>query len=217
MKFIGYGLLAATMLIASCGGSGPEGGNAPMQEKPARPSGGTTEQATFGAGCFWCVEAVFRELDGVQSVEPGYAGGATDNPTYQAVCSGETGHAEVAQITYDPARISFVELLEVFFQTHDPTTLNRQGADAGTQYRSAVFYQTEEQRTLAEKAKRELDTDGAFDAPIVTEIVPLKRFFPAEEYHRNYFERNPEQGYCRMVIRPKVEKFRKVFREKLKR
>ena len=175
-----------------------------------------TELATFGAGCFWCIEAVFKELRGVTSVESGYSGGVTPNPTYQQVCTGRTGHAEVAQITYEPSQISFDELLEVFWKTHDPTTLNQQGADEGTQYRSAVFYHTEQQKELAEKYKRELDAAGAWNAPIVTEIVPFTKFYKAEDYHQNYYTLNPDQGYCTAIIRPKVEKFRKVFKDKLK-
>jgi peptide-methionine (S)-S-oxide reductase len=176
----------------------------------------TADTAVLGAGCFWCVEAVFTELRGVLSVMPGYAGGHMKDPDYKSVCSGNTGHAEVAQVVYDPAVITFDELLEVFWQTHDPTTLNRQGNDVGTQYRSAIFYTSEEQRTKAEGYKAELDKSQAFDRPIVTEIVPLDRFWPAENYHRDYYANNPGEGYCTMVIRPKVEKFRKVFKEKLK-
>jgi peptide-methionine (S)-S-oxide reductase len=174
------------------------------------------ETATFGAGCFWCVEAVFAELDGVLSVEPGYAGGEIERPTYQQVCSGTTGHAEVAQIQFDPSRISFDGLLEVFWRTHDPTTLNRQGPDAGTQYRSIILCHSEAQRRTAEARLKALDASGAFSEPIVTEIVPLTTFWPAEDYHKNYFARNPDQGYCRAIIRPKMEKFRKAFAEKLK-
>ncbi len=174
------------------------------------------ETATFGAGCFWCVEAVFLNLKGVESVISGYSGGHIKNPAYREVCNGNTGHAEVAQITYDPEVISFTELLEVFWQTHDPTTLNRQGNDVGTQYRSAIFYHNEEQKKLAEKFKKELDASDAFDAPIVTEISPLINFYEAEDYHQNYFNNNPSQPYCAMLIRPKVDKFKKVFKDKLK-
>jgi peptide-methionine (S)-S-oxide reductase len=170
-----------------------------------------TEQATFGSGCFWCTEAVFQQLRGVQSVESGYSGGDTPNPTYEQVCSGRTGHAEVVQITYDPAVIPFEELLKVFWRTHDPTTPNRQGHDVGTQYRSAIFYHTDDQRRTAEAYKQQLDKSGSFKAPIVTEITPFKNFFPAEDYHQNYFRLNPEQGYCAAVIRPKLEKFKKEF------
>lgn len=175
------------------------------------------DTATFGAGCFWCVEAVFQRLKGVQSVASGYSGGHVDNPTYQQVCSGQTGHAEVCHIAYDPKQISFLELLEVFFQTHDPTTLNQQGADHGTQYRSAIFYHNDEQKRLAEKVKNELNASGAFSNPIVTEITPFKKFYKAEDYHQNYFNDNGKQPYCSFVIKPKLEKFKKVFKEKLKK
>lgn len=174
------------------------------------------ETAVFGAGCFWCVEAVFEELKGVESVVAGYTGGHVKRPAYREVCSGRTGHAEVTKITYDPEVISFEELLEVFWQTHDPTTLNRQGADEGTQYRSAVFYTNEDQQKTAEKIKQRLDESGAWDNPIVTEISPLEDFYEAEEDHQDYYRNNPEQGYCQAVIRPKLEKFRKAFGDKLK-
>jgi peptide-methionine (S)-S-oxide reductase len=172
--------------------------------------------ATFGAGCFWCVEAVFQNLKGVHSVVSGYAGGAVKNPTYEDVCSGATGHAEVCQIAYDPKQVTYPELLEVFWKTHDPTTLNRQGNDAGTQYRSAIFYHSEEQKMLAEHYKKVLDSSKAFDAPIVTEITPLTNFYKAEDYHQNYFKEHETQPYCLFVIRPKVDKFKKAFKEKLK-
>jgi methionine-S-sulfoxide reductase len=174
------------------------------------------EQVTFGSGCFWCTEAVFAELKGVKSAVSGYSGGIVENPTYEQVCTGRTGHAEVVQVTYDPKAIKFSDLLAVFWQTHDPTTLNRQGADAGTQYRSAIFYHTEEQRKEAEYYKQKLDDSGAFRDPIVTEITKFDKFYPAEDYHQEYFAANPEAGYCRAVIRPKVEKFRKAFADKLK-
>ncbi len=174
------------------------------------------EIATFGNGCFWCTEAVFQQLKGVSKVESGYSGGQTIDPTYKEVCSGTTGHAEVLQITYNPEEISFKELLEVFWSTHDPTTLNRQGNDVGTQYRSAVFYHSEEQKSLSEEYKKRLDESGAFDDPIVTEITAFDKFYPAEDYHKNYYNLNPNQGYCQFVIRPKVEKFKKAFAEKLK-
>ncbi|MBL8001698.1 MAG: peptide-methionine (S)-S-oxide reductase MsrA [Flavobacteriales bacterium] len=174
------------------------------------------DTATFGAGCFWCVEAVFSELKGVVSVTSGYAGGHVADPDYKRVCTGTTGHAEVARIVYDPRQVTFDELLEVFWQTHDPTTLNRQGADVGTQYRSVIFWHTEEQRAKAEHYKAELDRSGAFPAPIVTEISPLPTFYPAENYHQDYYAANPDQGYCQYVIRPKMEKFRKAFAGKLK-
>ncbi len=174
------------------------------------------DTATFGAGCFWCVEAVFQNLKGVHSVVSGYAGGTVKNPTYEDVCSGATGHAEVCQIAYDPKQVTYPELLEVFWKTHDPTTLNRQGNDAGTQYRSAIFYHNEEQKRLAEHYKKELDSSKAFDAPIVTEIAPFTNFYRAENYHQNYFNENGAQPYCLFVIRPKVDKFEKAFKEKLK-
>lgn len=176
-----------------------------------------TETATFANGCFWCTEAIFEELEGVISSTSGYTGGTTVNPTYKEVCTGETGHAECLQIVYDPSKISFDELLEVFWETHDPTTLNQQGADRGTQYRSGIFYHTEEQKEKAEKYKAALDKSGAFDKPIVTEITPFKKFYPAENYHQKYFENNENTNpYCRIVIRPKLDKFRKVFKDKLK-
>ncbi len=181
-----------------------------------QPTPAETDTITLGAGCFWCIEAVFLELKGVVSVTSGYMGGQTKNPTYKDICTGNTGHAEVARIVYDPAAISLDEILEVFWMTHDPTTLNRQGADVGTQYRSAVFYANEDQRSLAERYKAELDKSGAFPAPIVTEITPASVFYEAEDYHQNYYALNGEQGYCRMVIRPKLEKFRKVFSDRLR-
>ena len=172
--------------------------------------------ATFGAGCFWCVEAVFQDLKGVHRVVSGYAGGQVDNPTYEEVCSGTTGHAEVVQVTYDPSVISFEELLEVFWRTHDPTTLNRQGADVGTQYRSAIFYHDDEQKRLAEKSRAETDASDLWPDPIVTEIVPFTEFYEAETYHHNYYRQNPNQAYCRFVIDPKIQKFRKSFADRLK-
>lgn len=174
-----------------------------------------TEIATFGAGCFWCVEAVFQELKGVIKVESGYMGGSIPNPTYREVCTGTTGHAEVTRITFDPTLISYEELLEVLWTTHDPTTLNRQGADAGTQYRSAVFYHSEDQKVKAEKSKKEVATT-IWDSPIVTEIVATDTFYPAEEYHQDYYALNPNAGYCRAVISPKVAKVRATFTDKLK-
>ena len=174
------------------------------------------EVTTLGAGCFWCVEAVFQNLDGVESVVSGYAGGQIKNPSYREVTTGNTGHAEVAQIKYDPKKITFDELLEVFWQTHDPTTLNRQGADSGTQYRSAIFYHNEEQQLLAEKYKKKLDESGAFESPIVTEITALDKFYVAEDYHQNYYNLNSDQPYCSFVIVPKLEKLQRVFKDKLK-
>jgi peptide-methionine (S)-S-oxide reductase len=174
------------------------------------------ELATFGNGCFWCTEAIFQRLKGVDKVVSGYAGGQVENPTYEQVCSGSTGHAEVLQITYDPAEISYEELLEVFWKTHDPTTLNRQGNDVGTQYRSVVFYHNETQKELAERYKKQLDASDAFSDPIVTLIEPMPEFYPAENYHQDYFNRNGQQPYCNFLIRPKVAKFRKEFQDKLK-
>ncbi|MFQ3566604.1 MAG: peptide-methionine (S)-S-oxide reductase MsrA [Aggregatilineales bacterium] len=174
------------------------------------------ETAVLGGGCFWCLEAVYDQLKGVISVEAGYAGGSVPNPTYEAVCTGRTGHAEVVRITYDPDVISFRELLDVFFTIHDPTTLNRQGADVGTQYRSVIFYTTPEQRAVAETTIAELEAAKLWRDPIVTEVKPLDVFYIAEDYHQEYFARNPNQGYCRVVIEPKVAKFRKQYLDRLK-
>ncbi len=174
------------------------------------------EQATLGGGCFWCLEAVFEQLRGVEKVESGYAGGRVPNPTYHQVCTGATGHAEVVQVTFDPAVLSFREVLEVFFATHDPTTLNRQGADVGTQYRSAIFYHTPQQREVARQVIEELNAAKVWDAPIVTEVVPFESFHRAEDYHQGYFRTNPYQGYCRAVISPKVAKVRQQFAARLK-
>lgn len=176
----------------------------------------SNETATFGAGCFWCVETIFQRLDGVKSVLPGYSGGHIKNPLYSEVCDGATGHAEVAQIVFDPEIISFEELLEVFWYTHDPTTLNRQGADVGTQYRSVIFYHNDEQRVLAETYKLKLEEERVFSDAIVTEITKFTVFYPAEDYHKNYFNDNKNQAYCRMVIKPKLEKFSKAFEDKIK-
>ena len=175
-----------------------------------------TETATLAGGCFWCLEAIFDSLQGVISVSSGFAGGTTVNPTYEEVCTGTTGHAEVVHITFDPGVISFQDLLEVFFNIHDPTTLNRQGPDVGTQYRSAIFYHNEEQRLIAESVIAELEASRAFDMPIVTEVVPFTVFYPAEDYHENYYSLNPNQPYCRTVIAPKVAKFRKRYQDRLK-
>ncbi|MBA3715544.1 MAG: peptide-methionine (S)-S-oxide reductase MsrA [Pyrinomonadaceae bacterium] len=175
------------------------------------------EVATLAGGCFWCLEAVFDDLRGVERVDSGYAGGSVPNPTYRAVCAGTTGHAEVVQVAFDPQAVSFKEILEVFFTIHDPTTLNRQGADVGTQYRSAIFYHSPEQKEVAAQVISELNAANVWDAPIVTEVVPLTEFYPAEEYHREYYQRNPDQAYCRAVVAPKVAKFRKQFLEQLKR
>lgn len=176
-----------------------------------------TDTATFGTGCFWCTEAVFEQLNGVDKVTSGYMGGTKVNPTYKEVCTGETGHAECVQVVYEPSKISYDELLEVFFQVHDPTSLNRQGADAGTQYRSAIFYHNPAQKEKAEYYKKEVDKSGAYDKPIVTEITGASAFYPAEDYHQEYYQNNKNTNpYCSIVIRPKLEKFKKVFGKKLK-
>jgi peptide-methionine (S)-S-oxide reductase len=176
-----------------------------------------TDTATFATGCFWCTEAVFEELNGVLKVTSGYSGGKVANPTYKQVCTGETGHAECVQVVYEPDKISYEELLEVFFEVHDPTSLNRQGADIGTQYRSAIFYHNADQKQKAEYYKNELDKSGAYDKPIVTEITPFTKFYPAEDYHQEYYENNKNTNpYCSIVIRPKLDKFEKVFGKKLK-
>lgn len=174
------------------------------------------EVATLGGGCFWCLEAVFEQLKGVEKVESGYAGGHVKNPTYRAVCAGTTGHAEVTQVTFDPDVVSFRELLDVFFTIHDPTTLNRQGADVGPQYRSAIFHHSPEQQATAGETIRELDAAGVWDAPIVTEVAPMGDFYPAEEYHRQYYRRNPRQPYCQVVIAPKVSRLRARHLDKLR-
>jgi peptide-methionine (S)-S-oxide reductase len=174
------------------------------------------EVATLGGGCFWCLEAVFEQLRGVEKVESGYAGGQTEHPNYRDVCGGDTGHAEVAQITFDPAVTSYSDILDVFFATHDPTTLNRQGNDVGTQYRSSIFYHTPEQKRTAESKIAELTAEGLFPRPIVTEVVPLEQFYKAEDYHQGYFRTNPAQPYCQYVVSPKLAKFRKKFAHKLK-
>ena len=175
-----------------------------------------TEKATLAGGCFWCLEAIYDDLKGVLSVESGYAGGHTANPSYKLVCTGTTGHAEVVQVTYDPAVISYQDLLHIFFTIHDPTTLNRQGADIGTQYRSAIFYHNEAQKKIAEDTLKEIEAEKIWNDPIVTEISPLDTFYVAEDYHQEYFANNPNQPYCRAVVAPKVAKFRKKYTEKLK-
>jgi peptide-methionine (S)-S-oxide reductase len=175
------------------------------------------EAATLAGGCFWCLEAVFVELRGVERVVSGYAGGRVENPTYRQVCEGTTGHAEVVQVTFDPREVSYRELLEVFFTIHDPTTPNRQGADVGTQYRSAIFYHTPEQERAARETISALEREGLWDRPVVTEVAPLERFYPAEDYHQDYFARNPDQPYCRAVVAPKVSKFRQKFLDRLKK
>ena len=174
------------------------------------------EVVTLASGCFWCTEAVFQEIKGVVKVEPGYSGGSMLNPTYRQVSTGTTGHAEAVQILFDPSIISFREVLEIFFATHDPTTMNRQGADVGHQYRSAIFYHNDEQKAIAEEVIKEFNSEKFFDSPIVTEVEPFKAFYKAEDYHKDYFKKHPEQPYCRVVISPKIAKLRKKFRDKLK-
>lgn len=176
-----------------------------------------TDTATFGTGCFWCTEAIFQDVEGVLKVNSGYSGGFVENPDYKQVCDGTTGHAECLNIVYDATKISFDELLEIFWQVHDPTTLNRQGNDIGTQYRSVIFYHTDQQKQKAEKYKDALNKSGAWDKPVVTTLEPFVKFYPAEDYHQNYYNQNTGQGYCQFVIRPKVEKFQKVFKSKLKK
>jgi len=210
------GMLAMALVAVWAGGGfgtpeAKEGVKAPVGPPPKG-----SQTATFGAGCFWCTEAVFQQLKGVHSVVSGYSGGSVKNPTYRQVCRGDTGHAEAVQITFDPAVITFPELLEVFWKTHDPTTVDRQGADRGPQYRSAIFYHSTEQKELAQIYKKKLDASGAFDASIVTEITAFKEFYPAEADHQNYFVDNPNNRYCTLVIRPKLDKFAKVFKDKLK-
>ncbi len=175
-----------------------------------------TEKATLGAGCFWCVETIFDQLKGVEKVQSGYSGGHIKNPAYKEVCTGRTGHAEVVQITYNPKIISFEDILEIFWTVHDPTTLNRQGADVGTQYRSAIFYRSDKQKEIAEAYIKQLNELKTFENPIVTEVTKFENFYPAEDYHEDYYKRNGDQPYCRMVIRPKVRKFQKLFEDKLK-
>ena len=214
------GLLTAallTLLLPACG-QAPSSPQKTKKNMSSTPLPANTDTATFANGCFWCTEAIFEELDGVISAVSGYTGGKTQNPTYKEVCSGTTGHAECIQITYDPGRISFDELLEVFWKTHDPTTLNRQGNDVGTQYRSGIFYHNEEQRAKAEQYKLALDRSGAWKDPIVTEISPFSVFYPAEDYHQQYMELNGNSNpYCQFVIQPKLDKFKKVFADKLRK
>ncbi len=175
------------------------------------------EVVTLGGGCFWCIESIFEELEGVEQAESGYSGGWVDGPTYQQVCTGKTGHAEVIQVTFYPKAISLKEILKIFFTVHDPTTLNRQGPDVGTQYRSVIFYRSNEQKAVAEQVIQEIQTEKLWSDPIVTEIVPFKVFYKAEDYHQEYYKLNPGQAYCRFIIAPKVKKFREHYRDKLKR
>lgn len=207
------GLLLLGVFAVSCQGQTTQEPN----EKELKEMSEKLDTATFGAGCFWCVEAIFQELKGVEKVVSGYSGGHVKNPAYKEVCNGTTGHAEVCQLYYNPEIISFEELLEVFWQTHDPTTLNRQGADVGTQYRSSIFYHSQEQKEKAEFYKSRLEEEKVYPNPIVTEISEYSNFYEADDYHQNYFNENGNQPYCSMVIRPKVEKFHKAFGEKLKK
>lgn len=189
--------------------------NSPKKEKKSMNT--NTEIATFGGGCYWCIEAVFQRLEGVEKVASGFSGGQVKNPTYREVCTGATGHAEVIQITFDTTKISFEEILKVFFTMHDPTTLNRQGNDVGTQYRSAVFYHNDAQKKAAEEIIVELNKTKAYPSPIVTEVTKFDVFYQAEDYHQNYYNDNSEEGYCKYVIQPKIEKFEKVFKDRLKK
>ena len=225
-------LLAAASLIgllsqSACAQNTPHSEPAPatiqsmMKTQPAAAAQpGAAKQlatATFGAGCFWCTEAQFQQLEGVEKVESGYAGGQVENPTYKQVCGGNTGHAEVTNIYYDPAKVSYDELLAAFWTSHDPTQLNRQGNDVGTQYRSVIFYHNDEQRRLAEEYKKKLTDEKAYTGPVVTEIAPFTKFYKAEDYHQNYYNENGDAPYCQFVVRPKVDKFKKVFAGKLKK
>ena len=222
-------LLATLAVFASCSritsetvtpdSSPPIEVSKPMTPPPSeeKPSPAEHQTATFGAGCFWCVEAVYQELKGVVAVESGYAGGHVENPTYEQICTKTTGHAEVCQIKFDANKTSFGEILQVFWQTHDPTTKDRQGNDEGPQYRSVIYTHDEAQLEQANALKKDLDASGSWPNPIVTEIEPLKNYYKAEAYHQNYYRNNPNQGYCAYVIQPKMERFRKVFRDKLKK
>lgn len=215
MKSIILPLLALSFAVGSCAqqSSQPNAEAKTVKQVEMQTEGLST--ATFGAGCFWCVEAIFQDLKGVSHVASGYSGGRTKNPTYREICTGTTGHAEVLQVYFDPKVIDFEQLVKIFFSTHDPTTLNRQGADSGTQYRSAIFYHDEEQKEIAERLKAEF-APTLWDNPIVTEISAFDKFYIAEDYHQNYYNDNPNQGYCRIVINPKVQKFRKEFSHLLK-
>lgn len=213
MSMLNSSFLLGILLLISCAEHKGQTMDISTEKTKAN---GVYDTATFGTGCFWCTEAIFERLNGVVKVTSGYGGGNVLNPTYEEVCTGTTGHAECCQIVYNPSVVSFDELLEVFWKTHDPTTLNRQGNDVGTQYRSVIFYHTPAQKEKAEYYKKELDSSGAFKSSIVTAIEPYKNFYSAEAYHQEYYNSNPNQMYCRFVIMPKVEKFEKVFKDKLK-
>lgn len=205
------------MLAAGCALAHPSDPGLEEKGNEFMPSSESLEKATFAGGCFWCTEAVFQELEGVYKVTSGYIGGHTENPTYKDICTGTTGHAEAIEIQYSPEEITFEELLEVHFKTHDPTTLNRQGNDVGTQYRSAVFFHNQEQEAAVEEIIEQLKNEQVYSDPIVTEVTPASRFYSAENYHQDYYANNPRQGYCQMVIAPKMEKFRKVFADKIRK
>lgn len=204
-------ILCTCGFLISCSGQDGKKIAASVADKKIEPKNKNMRQITFGGGCFWCVESCFNMLKGVESAISGYSGGHTDNPTYQEVCSGQTGHAEVVQITYDPSIISYDQLLDVFFFLHDPTQLNRQGNDIGTQYRSVVYYQTEEERTAAQAAISKIDASGKYPSKVVTELTPFSKFWPAEQYHQGYYNENPNQPYCSAVVGPKIAKFKKHF------
>lgn len=210
---------ASLRLEPAAGGSRQAAGQGKTDAETASelsPDMAAEEQATLGGGCFWCLEPVFDKLKGVSKVVPGYAGGHVENPTYEQVCQGDTGHAEVVQITFDPSVITYEDLLDIFFSVHDPTTLNRQGNDVGPQYRSIILYHSEAQKQAAERVMQRIESEKRWERPLVTELVPLETFYPAEEYHHQYYERNPQQGYCFMVIRPKIERFTKKYAALLK-
>jgi peptide-methionine (S)-S-oxide reductase len=216
MKMLSFITILTTLSVLTSSCAQKENPNKAMKDVHIA-DGIRTDTATFGTGCFWCTEAIFQQLEGVLKVSSGYSGGHVVNPTYEQVCEKNTGHAEVVQIVYDPGKINFDELLEVFWKTHDPTTLNRQGNDVGPQYRSVIFYHDNEQRQRAEHYKNELDKSGSWNDKIVTAIEPYKNFYVAENYHQNYYNNNGSQPYCYFVIRPKLEKFEKVFKDKLKK
>lgn len=216
-KILAGALLAITQLTACAQNKYTESKTFKDMNNTTNETGKSRQEvATFAAGCFWCVEAQYQQLEGVTKVESGYIGGHVEDPTYKQVCTGNTGHAEACNIYYDPSLISYDELLAAFWVAHDPTTLNRQGNDVGTQYRSAIFYHNEEQQQKAESYKKKLNEEKAFSGPIVTEIVPYTKFYKAEDYHQDYYNENPNQGYCQFVVKPKMDKFKKVFADKLK-
>ena len=211
-------VVVLALLIVGCALAGGNEGSGGMKEPGSEtmPNQEKLKKATFAGGCFWCTEAIFQEMKGVYKVTSGYIGGQVENPTYKAVCTGQTGHAEAVEITFNPEEVTFQELLEVHFKTHDPTTLNRQGADRGTQYRSGIFYHDEEQKKAAEEIIKSLEEEKVYPDPIVTEVTEATIFYPAEDYHQDYYANNGQAGYCQMVITPKMEKFRKVFAEKIR-